>query len=67
MTDPVSGQRHTAHTTNKVPLVFHGRPASLSGEGSLRDIAPTMLALQGLAQPEEITGHMLLELDTDAA
>ena len=67
MTDPVSGQRHTAHTTNKVPLVFHGRPARLSGEGSLRDIAPTMLALLGLAQPEEMTGHMLLELDTDAA
>lgn len=67
MADPVSGQRHTAHTTNKVPLVFHGRPAKLTGEGSLRDIAPTMLALLGLAQPEEMTGHMLLELDTDAA
>jgi len=66
MTDPVSGQKHTAHTTNKVPLVFHGRPARLRDEGSLRDIAPTMLALLGLPQPAEMTGHPLLEFTREA-
>jgi len=61
MTDPVSGQAHTAHTTNPVPLVFHGRPARFDGHGSLRDIAPTMLYLLGLPQPPEMTGRPLLE------
>jgi 2,3-bisphosphoglycerate-independent phosphoglycerate mutase len=61
MTDPVSGQAHTAHTLNKVPLLFHGRPARVLDGGSLRDIAPTMLALLGLPQPAEMTGRCLLE------
>ena len=66
MSDPVSGQKHTAHTTNKVPLVFHGRAARMESEGSLRDIAPTMLALLGLPQPREMTGHPLLEFTGEA-
>jgi 2,3-bisphosphoglycerate-independent phosphoglycerate mutase len=67
MTDPASGQSHTAHTTNPVPFLFHGRPARFSGRGSLRDIAPTMLYLLGLDQPPEMTGRPLLELNGDAA
>ena len=67
MVDPESGQRHTAHTTNKVPLVFHGRPAEFTAGGSLRDIAPTMLALLGLEQPKEMTGRPLLEPEGSAA
>lgn len=66
MTDPQSGQKHTAHTTNKVPLVFHGRAARMRDNGSLRDIAPTMLALLGLPQPQEMTGHPLLEFTGEA-
>jgi len=66
MTDPLTGQSHTAHTTNKVPLVFHGRSARLRQGGSLRDIAPTMLALLGLPQPAEMTGQNLLELASGA-
>ena len=62
MSDPVSGQSHTAHTTNPVPLVFEGRAARISDGGSLRDIAPTMLYLLGLEQPETMTGQPLLEL-----
>jgi len=62
MVDPVSGQSHTAHTVNKVPLVFHGRQARMRDGGSLRDIAPTMLALLGLPQPEEMTGRSLLDI-----
>jgi len=64
MVDPQSGQSHTAHTTNKVPLLYHGRPATMKDDGSLRDIAPTMLNLLGLAQPEEMTGRPLLEFKT---
>jgi 2,3-bisphosphoglycerate-independent phosphoglycerate mutase len=63
MVDPESGQKHTAHTTNKVPLVFHGRPARVKTGGSLRDIAPTMLALLGLPQPREMTGQSLLDIE----
>jgi 2,3-bisphosphoglycerate-independent phosphoglycerate mutase len=44
-----------------VPLLFHGRPARVLDGGSLRDIAPTMLALLGLPQPAEMTGRCLLE------
>lgn len=62
MRDPKSGQSHTAHTTNEVPLVFHGRAAEFNGKGSLRDIAPTMLKLLGLPQPEEMTGRPLLDI-----
>jgi 2,3-bisphosphoglycerate-independent phosphoglycerate mutase len=67
MKDKLSGQSHTAHTTNRVPLLFHGRPASIAGAGSLRDIAPTMLRLLGLGQPAEMTGSPLLELTGDSS
>ena len=59
MVDPATGQPHTAHTTNPVPFVI-GRPGgALRNGGSLRDVAPTLLALQGLPVPEEMTGEDL--------
>ena len=61
MTDPLSGQSHTAHTTNPVPLVYYGRKAKILDGGSLRDIAPTMLYLLGMRPPVEMTGRSLLE------
>ena len=61
MKDNRSGQSHTAHTTNPVPLVYYGRKAKLSAGGSLRDIAPTMLYLLGIEPPAEMTGRSLLE------
>jgi 2,3-bisphosphoglycerate-independent phosphoglycerate mutase len=61
MLDEATGQSHTAHTTNPVPLVFHGRPAQIAGTGELRDVAPTMLFLLNLPQPEVMTGHSLLQ------
>jgi 2,3-bisphosphoglycerate-independent phosphoglycerate mutase len=67
MADPVSGQTHTAHTTNPVPLVYHGRTARMADGGSLRDLAPTMLDLLGLPQPPEMTGRSLLEVEGGAA
>jgi len=63
MVDPESGQKHTAHTTNKVPFLYHGRSATMRDGGSLRDIAPTMLYLLGLPQPSEMTGQPLLEVE----
>jgi 2,3-bisphosphoglycerate-independent phosphoglycerate mutase len=62
MTDHQSGQNHTAHTTNPVPLVYYGRKAQVSAGGTLRDIAPTMLYLLGIEPSGEMTGHSLLEL-----
>lgn len=60
MTDAHSGQTHTAHTTNPVPLLLHGADRTLIEGGVLSDIAPTILALMNIAQPEEMTGHSLL-------
>ena len=62
MTDHQSGQSHTAHTTNPVPLVYYGRKAEARTGGALRDIAPTMLYLLGITPPDEMTGRSLLEL-----
>lgn len=61
MFDEVSGQAHTQHTTLPVPLVYIGdKNISLASGGSLADIAPTMLDLMGLAQPEEMNGRSLV-------
>ena len=60
MHDPATGQAHTAHTLNRVPFLYVGRPAAIASDGALQDIAPTMLALMGLPQPPEMTGHSLL-------
>lgn len=63
MTDPQSGQAHTAHTLNPVPLVYFGpRPPRSMQDGSLRDIAPTLLKLLGLAQPAVMTGRPLFDV-----
>ncbi len=63
MFDPATGQPHTAHTTNPVPfLVCGAAPGTrLGARGRLCDIAPTVLALQGLERPSQMTGHSLLE------
>ena len=60
MVDPVTGKPHTAHTTNPVPLMLIGGQAAGLADGRLADIAPTLLALMGLAQPAEMTGQSLL-------
>jgi 2,3-bisphosphoglycerate-independent phosphoglycerate mutase len=65
MFDFETGQPHTAHTTNPVPLLYVGRPATLAPNGALEDIAPTMLYLLGLPQPAEMTGRPLVKLETE--
>ncbi len=63
MVDAKTGQPHTAHTLYPVPLVYMGRPCSITPGGALRDVAPTLLRLLGLEQPAEMGGHSLLELN----
>ncbi|WP_417514588.1 2,3-bisphosphoglycerate-independent phosphoglycerate mutase [Minwuia sp.] len=61
MLDPETGQPHTAHTTNPVPLTLVGDVGDISlVPGRLADIAPTVLALMGLPQPAAMTGRVLL-------
>jgi 2,3-bisphosphoglycerate-independent phosphoglycerate mutase len=56
-----NGVPYTQHTIGPVPLVYIGRKAKLE-HGALRDLAPTALALMGVAQPAEMTGHSLVTL-----
>ncbi len=58
-----SGGPHTAHTTDRVPLILvdDSRRGVKLRAGILADIAPTMLELLGLSQPMEMTGRSLIE------
>ena len=62
MLDPSTHQPHTAHTLNVVPFLYIGRPAHMLDGGTLRDVAPTLLSMMGLSQPDEMTGKSLIEL-----
>jgi 2,3-bisphosphoglycerate-independent phosphoglycerate mutase len=55
------GQPMTAHTLNPVPMIITKPGLRLRANGSLCDIAPTMLELLGIPQPEEMTGVSLLQ------
>ncbi|MCK9530925.1 MAG: 2,3-bisphosphoglycerate-independent phosphoglycerate mutase [Gammaproteobacteria bacterium] len=58
-----TGQPHTAHTSNPVPFIYVSRrPAELAATGALCDVAPTLLALMAMPQPEEMTGKSLMQL-----
>ena len=61
MIDPETGGPHTAHTTNPVPVALIGGPEGATlRDGRLADLAPTLLQLMDLPQPEEMTGRSLL-------
>jgi len=61
MLDEESGQPLTSHTNGPVPLVYVGyRDWKFHREGSLSDIAPTMLTLMDIDIPAEMTGTTLL-------
>jgi 2,3-bisphosphoglycerate-independent phosphoglycerate mutase len=63
MLDPETGGPHTAHTTSPVPIVAIGEdtPAALRDGGALCDVAPTILEMFGMDQPDEMTGTTLGE------
>ncbi|MCJ8320122.1 MAG: 2,3-bisphosphoglycerate-independent phosphoglycerate mutase [Colwellia sp.] len=62
MVNPVSGQAHTAHTCEPVPLIYIGRKAIPLSTGTLSDISPTLLNLMNMKQPKEMTGNVLMQL-----
>jgi 2,3-bisphosphoglycerate-independent phosphoglycerate mutase len=58
-----TGQPHTAHTLNPVPLILVSekhKDCTLKDGGALKDIAPTLMNLLGLEQPEEMVGESLI-------
>jgi len=68
--DPATGERHTAHTINPVPAILisnHLHPEHDSGtihlrsDGTLADIAPTVLDILGIKKPASMTGNSLLK------
>ena len=76
MTNVVSGEIDKEHSTNPVPLLvvgkrFEGQPSPagdvpggdlslVPAVGMLADVAPTLLSVLGIPQPEEMTGQPLL-------
>ena len=54
------GSVNTAHSLNPVPFIVTADGVSVDGEGILADVAPTILALLAIDQPEQMTGRSLL-------
>ncbi len=69
MRDPSTHVAHTQHTTGPVSVLLVNGPANIDRleNGRLADIAPTVLALLGLPQPQDMTGHSLLHRATARA
>jgi 2,3-bisphosphoglycerate-independent phosphoglycerate mutase len=65
MRDPSTGEPHTAHTLDPVPIVVVNPPAPIAGlaDGRLADVAPTLLELLALPQPAAMTGRSLMLRD----
>jgi 2,3-bisphosphoglycerate-independent phosphoglycerate mutase len=59
MIDRATGQPHTAHTLNLVPVVLAGAGKVALRNGRLADVAPTLLDIMGLKRPAEMTGRVL--------
>jgi 2,3-bisphosphoglycerate-independent phosphoglycerate mutase len=62
MKDTATGQPHTAHTTNPVPVILVNAPPAVTrlADGRLADVAPTLLDLLDIAQPKAMTGKSLV-------
>lgn len=62
MSDPSTGQAHTAHTSEQVPLIYVGSETIQLAQsaGKLTDVAPTLLSIMHLPVPPEMTGHSLV-------
>jgi 2,3-bisphosphoglycerate-independent phosphoglycerate mutase len=63
MFDKNTKQAHTAHTENLVPFIYIGRPAEIiTTDGSLIDVAPTLLHLLNLPLPPEMEGRSIIKV-----
>ncbi|HHY09727.1 MAG TPA: 2,3-bisphosphoglycerate-independent phosphoglycerate mutase, partial [Firmicutes bacterium] len=61
MVDPVTGEPHTAHTTNLVPIWLYNAPQGYGlKSGILADLAPSLLELMNIPKPGEMTGESLI-------
>ena len=60
MVDLVKGTPHTAHTANPVPFIAVSDRYQIVAEGSLQDVAPTVLKLLGIEKPADMTGASLI-------
>lgn len=56
--DQITGLKHTSHTSSLVPFIITDTTKALH-EGTLADVAPTILGLYGISKPEEMTGKSL--------
>lgn len=64
MIDYTTGEPHTAHTTNPVPLILVTDKNNVKlKSGKLADLTPTMLDFMGIEKPKEMTGESLLDYD----
>ena len=61
MIDNKTGEPHTAHTTNPMPIILIGMENIELKQGKLADIAPTMLDIMGLEKPKEMTGNSIIK------
>lgn len=64
MIEPTTGEFHTAHTVDPVPFIYvteENQDVELIEHGKLADVAPTMLELLELEEPEEMTGNLLFQ------
>ncbi|MES2023274.1 MAG: 2,3-bisphosphoglycerate-independent phosphoglycerate mutase [Patescibacteria group bacterium] len=57
--DPITGEKHTAHTLSKVPAILTDKNFKLKN-GTLADITPTILSLYSLPVPKSMTGNVLI-------
>jgi len=61
LVDPFTGEPNTQHTTYPVPcLIIDNENWQISSSGSLANIAPTVLKLMGIMQPQSMTSNSLL-------
>jgi 2,3-bisphosphoglycerate-independent phosphoglycerate mutase len=66
MLDHHSGQAHTAHTSEQIPLIYVGhKTLNLTDNGRLCDVAPTLLDIMGLPVPEQMSGRSLASISTE--
>ncbi len=68
MRDPRTGEPHTAHTLSPVPFLIVNPPFPIARleSGRLADVAPTLLDLLGLRQPQAMTGRSLIAAEAEA-
>ena len=61
------GTPFTAHTTNRVPLIFvdDNRNIKLRTDGRLSDLAPTILGIIGIDKPIEMLGSSLIDKEDE--